>query len=114
METISQIKDGVIDLLKTKGNGISFVELSRLDGFTGEASMEIEDKNIHLWFHCSLHAVEALKQLLNEQLIEIHSTSHLTYLADGQVPRYPVARQDRAYKTPRWMPAQIVKGAAFR
>jgi len=110
MSHVQTIKTGITNMLKERGNGLTFVDISSLSGFTGEASIEVENKNIHLWFHCSTDAVEAIKQLLNEKLIEIQPTSHLTYVVDGQIPRYPVAKQDRPYKTPRWMPAQIVKG----
>lgn len=114
MDTTQNIKIGILEMLRSKGNGLSFVQLSTIDGFNGDASIEVENKNIHLWFHCSINAVDALSQLLNERQIEIHPTSHLTYVVDGQIPRYPVARQDRIYKSPRWMPSQIIKGQAFR
>ena len=33
--------------------------------------------------------------------------SVLTYVIDGAVPKHPVAKQARAYKTPRWAPVVL-------
>ncbi|MDD3293248.1 MAG: hypothetical protein A4E69_01047 [Syntrophus sp. PtaB.Bin138] len=110
---VKSIKSAVIKMLNDKGDGLTFVNLSEIPGFTGDASMEIENKNIHCWFHCSLDGINALKELLDEKRIEITSTSHLSYVIDGQIPRYPIARQNRFYNEPRWFPSQIVKGKKF-
>lgn len=114
MATCNELKSNIVDLLRAKGDGVSFANLAELPGFSGDAGMEVENKNIFIWFHCSEQAIQAVKELLNEKKIELHSTSHLTYIVDGSIPRYPVAKSDRAYKTPRWQPMALKKGKAFR
>lgn len=114
MDTIQTIKTGIVAMLQEKGNGLSFVNLSAIPGFAGDTAIELGSKNIFFWFHCSAEAVEAIAQLVDERVIEILSTSPLTYHADGQLPPYQLATSwKRSYVSPRWAPAQIVKGKAF-
>lgn len=113
MATCDELKKAITSMLRTNGDGVSFANLSTIPGFSGQAGMEIEDKNIFIWFSCSEEAIQAIRDLLNEKQIELHSTTHLTYIVDGCVPRYPVAKSDRAYKTPRWQPMALKKGKLF-
>jgi hypothetical protein len=114
MVTCSELKTEITNLLRTKGNGVSFANLAEIPGFSGDAAMEVDNNNIFIWFHCSEQAIQAIKELLNEKQIELHSTSHLTYHIDGSIPRYPIAKSDRVYKSPRWQPMALKKGKTFK
>jgi len=107
------IKAAIVKKLREEGNGITFANLSTIPGFEGEAEIEYNSKNIFIWGDCSLDAVTAIKELLNEQMIELHPTPVLTYLVSGHASRYAVARSDRAYSTPHWLPMVLKKGRAF-
>ncbi len=97
------MKDKIIDLIRTRGAGTSFVELSNLDGFHGELEMKMKD-NLVLWANVSSKFVDALNQLLLENKIKIKMAGRMIYLLDGQLMSYPIAKQFRAYKKPHWLP----------
>ena len=40
------MKSKILDLLREKGSGRSFVELSKIDGFAGNNDFVLKDKNI--------------------------------------------------------------------
>lgn len=107
------MKDLIVDMLAQKGSGRSFVELSEIDGFEGDLCFGDADKNIFYWFNISHEAIDALNELRREEKIELVSTSILVYYADGRVPSVDLAKQDRKYKNPRWLPCAINKGKKF-
>lgn len=114
MNSVPDIKFSIIDMLEKRGNGLTFAELAKIPGFSGELHLEIEGKNIIFWLHCSPEAVDAVKQLLSEKKIELLETHPMTYEADGFLSPLPLAQSwERAYSSPRFAPAQIVKGVAF-
>ena len=75
--------------------------------------MQIGNRNVFLWFHCSPEAISAISELLQEKLIEFEDTLPLLYHADGSIPRYPVGKRSGRYKTAHWWPAGIIRGAKF-
>ena len=107
------MKNKIIDLLRKKGSGRSFVELSEIAGFKGDLWFGEGDKNIIYWFEMSSEAINAINELRKEDKIILVSTSPLVYHADGSVPTFPLAKQDRKYKSPRWQPCAINKGPKF-
>jgi hypothetical protein len=107
------MKNAIIKMLTEKGNGISFVQLSEIDGFSGDLAIGNTEKNIYLWFKCSEEALNAINELRQEEKIEIKPTLPLVYHIDGLVPLVPIASQDRVYKSERWEPAVINKGIKF-
>jgi hypothetical protein len=113
MTQVRSIKSAIITMLSNKGNALSFFELSRIAGFSGDQTIQIEDKNIYIWHDCSSEAIEAIFQLISEQLIKMMPSSAEVYTVDGFVPKFRVAKQDRHYRSPRWKPTEIAKGPAF-
>jgi hypothetical protein len=107
------IKAEIISMLTDVGEGLSFVNLSEIEGFKGDLELEIEDKNIILWSGVSQDAITGLNQLMTDGIIDIVGTSELTYIADGTLLAYPIAKSNRQYKTPRWLPSVINKGRMF-
>lgn len=84
--------------------GVSFVELSRINGFEGEFSYGIKDKNIIYWNNISVSAIDALEALIKEKKIEMKPCDRFLYLFDGVGVNLPTAKSDRNYKTARWLP----------
>lgn len=63
-----------------------------------------QNPSIMLWWGMSEKLVRTITQLLADDVIHIHPATELTYLADGAVPSYPIAKSLREYKKPRWYP----------
>jgi len=97
------LKEKIAEMVVSLG-GVSFVELSGIPGFGGDREMCIESKNIVLWCGVSREACEAIEELKAEGVIEARPTSRLVYMLDGRVPALPLAKQNRAYKSPHWCP----------
>jgi len=107
------MKNAILQKLKTKGDGVSFVDLSEIEGFKGDLWYGDTDKNIYLWFSCSQEAVDAIKSLIDKGRIELKETSPFVYHADGLIPKFPIAKQLRPYKNARWCPVAFYKGHKF-
>lgn len=99
------MKKQIVEMIKRK-TSVSFVELERgVDGFEGEMSFGLPDKNIFYWFNISDDASEALKELLDSDVIKMTPANPLVYFIDGNRYRMPhIAKQVRNYKEPRWIP----------
>ncbi|OPX93100.1 MAG: hypothetical protein A4E59_02892 [Syntrophorhabdus sp. PtaB.Bin027] len=99
------LKQKIGSFISSWGGGVSFVELEQhIPGFRGDYSIGFEDKNIWFWFHCSSESIDAIDELLKEGRISIKTTTPLVYIADGGMPNVPMAKGNRTYKTPRWLP----------
>ncbi len=111
------LKIAIVNTLKRLGNGVSYADLSRIDGFTGTTWHGSAEFNQFFWFNCSDEAIEALKYLLNEQVIAIkkmdQQTSLLVSISDGTKPKFPIATQEKKYKEPHWVPVVFDKGPKF-
>ena len=108
-----QIKNDIISMLQKRGNGLSFVNLNSIQGFSGTHELYNPDKNVVLWSDMSLEAVEAISSLIDDRIIELIPTSPLTYHVDGKLLKYPLVKSDRAYKKTRWLPTSINMGKNF-
>jgi hypothetical protein len=89
---------------------VSFVQLSRIDGFRGDREMLVDAdhvSNIVLWAGMSLEAVESLKQIIAEGEYEFEPATWLIYAIDGEMLSYPLAKRGRHYKKPHWLPVVI-------
>lgn len=107
------IKTAIVSMLSEIGEGLTFVNLSKIKGFEGEDKLVLGDKNIFLWVGVSKNAITALDQLAADDIIDIVGTSELVYIADGGGLEYPLAKSIRKYKSPRWLPSVINKGRMF-
>jgi hypothetical protein len=97
--------------LVDRQNHVTFAELSRLEGFSGDREVEMRP-NCLLWTGVSEEAAQALLGLIKEQRVHFHPTTSLTYLIDGTMLRLPLARSVREYKKPHWLPVVINRGAS--
>lgn len=103
----------IIELVKKTGGGVSFVELSKIEGFSGEYWFGEADNNIFYWFSCSEAGTDAINNLRKKGIIALVSTSATVYHADGLIPTFPIVNKAKKYKHPRWQPAAINKGSRF-
>lgn len=100
-------------ILKVCRHGsVSFAELNqKIPGFSGgEQSLGIADKNIFFWVGMTPEACDAISDLLRDGLIKMKPCDPIIYMFDGQSLTMPVARQFRAYKSPRWQPVLFSLG----
>jgi hypothetical protein len=109
---ITLLEKEIRKLLSRLKTGISFSELSEIQGFlskNGEDGLWYgrEDYNIFLWFNMTLEAGKIMDMLIDNQEIELKPTSFLVYLHDGKVPKIPIAKSVRKYKSERWLPTVI-------
>jgi hypothetical protein len=94
-----------------KRDHVSFAELSRLPGFEGEYAMcPVEHPNIIWWPRMSEEAIEILGRLRKEGAFHFHLASPLTYLTDGCVVKFPLAKRNMQYATPHWLPVCLKTG----
>jgi hypothetical protein len=110
---VDRLKKAIVSMLEEKGDGLSFVDLSSIEGFCGDMELMIGDKNIVLWSKISQQAITALSELSADKIIDIVGTSVLVYHADGLLLTYPIAKENRRYKQTRWAPSVINKGSGF-
>ena len=86
-----------------KYEGSSFVDLVKAAGPEGEGALTLERKeNLVLWSGVSQMFSDALDLALEK--IEYRPTQPLVYHVDGQRLGLPLAKYDRPYKRPRWLP----------
>ena len=92
----------------------TFAELARLEGFAGDQELFLNaatgTSNIVLWSGISPEAADALEILFKAGECHFRPTSMLTYLFDGMMLKYPLAKRPRHYKTPHWCPCVLKPG----
>ncbi|MEY2502275.1 MAG: hypothetical protein QOI07_2609 [Verrucomicrobiota bacterium] len=95
--------------LVSEYRSVTFAHLSEIAGFEGGYSFDLE-KNLILWPRISREAIDALKQLLHDGAIHLHQPfAMLSYVVDGLIPNYPVAKRVKPYKAPHWLPVVVLK-----
>ena len=108
----------IVEHIDRYGNGITFGELARLDGFSGEYMYGSVDHNQFFWFACSEEAIDALAFLTTERIVTFRRMSALEadMLAHtGQfMPVQPIVTEEKKYDTPHWVPVVLDKGPKFR
>lgn len=99
------MREHILEMI-SKG-GVSYVELSRIPGFSGGPdntwAMELMD-NLILWSPVSVEAIDILNTLLKEQKITFVPCPLLVYAADGAFLKLPLVKKLQAYKKPHWLP----------
>ena len=111
--TMQELKQRLFDYI-TKSSSVSFVELSRIEGFKGDFEMKgPEGYNVLLWTDMSEQACYAMLELLKEKKIEMLPTSFFVYLCDGCTLDIPLFK-GRKTKALRWQPVvfNVVKKRA--
>lgn len=109
MKTAEEIRDVILAFAKQRQTGISFVELVEAVGeedAKGDLEWYLEDKNFSnclLWAGISQRFIDGMR--MARPHLEIHPAHILVYFCDGRVPRLPIAKSAKHYKTPHWIPA---------
>lgn len=92
-------------------NGVTFAELKETfpDYFGEDHAPQAmcfggDYSNIILWTNISYEIVDALTHLLNEGVIKMVPTTHLTYFVDGCALNLPLAKGRYKYTKPHWLP----------
>ncbi|MEY2493518.1 MAG: hypothetical protein QOJ45_10 [Verrucomicrobiota bacterium] len=102
------MREKIVDLV-SEYKSVTFAHLSEIAGFEGEYSFDLE-KNLILWPGISQDAIVALHQLLHDGAIHLHQPfAMLSYVVDGLIPNYPVAKRVQPYKAPHWLPVVVLK-----
>ena len=106
--TGEDMKDSILKLIEDRGEHVSFAELQRhIPGFEGKYGFGIGEYNVWFWFTLSIEASNALKELMDEGKIFLHPASVLIYQIDGMMPNVPIAKEQRRYKSERWIPVTL-------
>lgn len=88
---------------------VSFVQIQKTFQDTGgPCSLSLTGcDNIFLWFNMSLKLANLIEDIVSDKEVRLLPTSWLTYLADGKMVSFPVAKGRHEYKEPHWMPVVL-------
>lgn len=96
------MKQQILECIK-KG-GVSFVELqNEVPHFRGEMWIRNEKNHVY-WSNISPEAAQILINLEKENLIKKELCDPIIYACDGGWLPLPIAKMDKAYKNPHWLP----------
>ncbi len=92
-------------LIQWRGDGLTFVELLQyLPYLKGDFTYWVGDKNTIAWIGVSQQCVEALQELVGSDAMGLWPAQPFIYLIDGCALKFPVAKLNRTYKRPHWLP----------
>ncbi|MFW9872527.1 MAG: hypothetical protein ACFFG0_05440 [Candidatus Thorarchaeota archaeon] len=101
----NKLRENILSEINRLQRGISFAELARIKGFTGNFEWFNSKWNVVYWTQMSEEAIEIMQDLCDERKITVRPAHWLVYFIDGLVPkRYPIAKSARSYKKTRWLP----------
>jgi hypothetical protein len=104
----TRIEVAILKLLESD-NYLSFVELDRIEGFSGGHFCLEPRPNVVIWCNMTEAGIDAVNTLKRERKIRMAPTSLLTYLADGRALNLPIATSIRTYKKLHWLPTTICR-----
>jgi hypothetical protein len=116
------LKRGIIDMLEIDPEGVSFLDLADLKGFSGDISMDVlynlaNYRKVSVWTECSELAVQCLEDLVREMVIEIvpvEDTMEIICLyMNDRLPNLPILLPKVKYMGLNlycWLPS-IVRGS---
>lgn len=98
-----------VEELIAKRRGVTFVEIGQLiEGrgiaAKGDLSLLIKDYNVVLWTGMSERFLEIVMAMQARKRVIPKPTSVLVYAVDGVLLTLPLAKRNRRYKTPHWVP----------
>lgn len=103
MSEPDEFKEEIYNFLKR--GAVSFAEIENKYG-RGECAYGCKDYTFY-WFSLTEPTVDAIHELFREKRILFYPTTYLVYLADGMIPKVPIAKSSRDYKTDHWIPVVI-------
>jgi len=113
MEANTDMRESIIEFVRRRDH-VSFVELMdflRAGDFPdvdGDHALEAAP-NVILWLGMSQRVTQTLMALRREGRLFAHPTHHFTYLVDGGMPNFPLAKRPLhgGYKTLHWLPVTL-------
>jgi hypothetical protein len=102
--------EDVVVALVARGGGVTMVEvkntLAPIMDVDGPYDWCKGHENLVIWARMSDDFIKLMQRLLHEERIYAHPTHVLTYLYEGAMLRYPVAKRPpkNGYKEPHWLP----------
>lgn len=105
----NKLRENILIEINRLQKGISFVDLSKIEGFTGNFEWINTKWNVVYWSKISEEAIEIMYDLIEEKKITVKPAHWLVYFIDGVVPKYPIAKSTRNYKKTRWLPVTFDK-----
>jgi hypothetical protein len=102
--TTREMADKIVSLVRERGSGVSFVEITKSLGDAAEGDMEygMIDRNIIWWSGVNEQFVDAMNLAMSD--IEPYPCSVLVYLIDGRMLKMPLVKSNRSYKKSHWLP----------
>jgi hypothetical protein len=102
------MKDEMLRFI-TEQTQVTFAELTKHLGkqSEGDCGMFVGDSNILLWIGVSAQFVTAFSELKEGNLITMTPTEVMTYVVDGKMLNYPIAKSKASYKAPHWLPVVL-------
>jgi hypothetical protein len=109
----------VLDHIKRQPHQpVTFLDLANAfpaDFRDGTRSLRLhQDQTIVVWHCVTDAAIQAIEELMAAELVIVTASPQVKWLyvcEGGSVPALPVARPNRSYKTPHWLPVTIMAGA---
>lgn len=104
-----QIEEEMYNYIR-EHDATSFVELERLFdrcNYDYHGGLEIGvqgQRNLSFWFDWSADALKIFDNVVTRPGVTMQASSPMIYLIDGVVPSMPVAKTNREYKHPHWVP----------
>ena len=87
---------------------VSFAEITKAapdDFLNGQlAFYQVDTPNTFLWSGMTQEACDAVRFLLDNNLVKLEPCNVLVYLYDGGVLNLPIAKRVYKYKSPHWFP----------
>ena len=114
---MSTLKAEILEMVTDRG-GVSFAELSRIEGFKDDsdhpdgalAMMHPRFDNIVLWPNVTPEGIEAIRSLMADNAIHWLPCDPIIYVVDGCMLKLPVVKNAQPYKHPRWLPVTFSAG----
>lgn len=107
------MKKLIIEKIEELGSNVSFVDLRTIEGFSGDQDYWNLSHNWVFWQGVSHEFIQAIHELVRDGVIDVEMVSPMTYMIDGCSLKLPLVKKAIKYKSPRWLPLVLNKGANF-
>lgn len=110
---LAEHAEAVIDLIVANGQGTTLAEIRNLLDARG---MDLDGEiavgplgdcpNLYIWAGMSQDFADLVKAVQSDERVEVHPTSVLVYMFDGQALNLPIAKKPpkNGYREPHWAP----------
>lgn len=106
----TDLKDRMKAFIHSRDN-VSFAEIQR-EFKESFGNLEIHpgtNPSIIIWHGLSKELADSFESLVKSGEIIVKPCSVIIYFVDGAVPRLPLAKRNKIYKTKHWLPVILCK-----